>query len=187
MRNNPILVGAAVTLVLAGCATAPLAPRVAVMPAPGKPFEVFAGEERTCRLYAEQSVGGQVEMADNAAVGSAAVGTVIGAVAGAAIGGRQGAAVGAGTGLIFGSAAGAGRTGYSERDIQRRYDIAYQQCMYAKGNQLPGYQYAQPARATSYALPPPPPSASMPPPPPAANTSPPPPPPRGSPPPPPPQ
>jgi hypothetical protein len=177
MTNRSMFAAAAVAMAVAGCATAPLAPRVAVMPAPGKPFELFAAEERTCRQYAEQSVGGQVEAVDNAAVGTAAVGTVIGAVAGAAIGGRQGAAVGAGTGLIVGSAAGSGRGAYTERDFQRRYDIAYQQCMYAKGNQLPGYQYAPPARATAY---PPPPPASNPPPPPgySASTAPPPPPPQ---------
>ena len=33
---------------------------------------------------------------------------------------------------------------------QRRYDIAYQQCMYAKGNQLPGYGYRQPAAAPAW-------------------------------------
>jgi uncharacterized protein YcfJ len=179
MNSRSRLAFAAVALLAAGCATAPLAPRVAVMPAPGKPFEVFAAEERTCRAYAEQSVAGQTEAVDNAAVGTAAIGTVIGAVAGAAIGGRQGAAVGAAGGLVVGSAAGSGRAGASERDIHRRYDIAYQQCMYAKGNQLPGYQYTQPAKAAAY---PPPPPSSNPPPPPSS----PPPPPRGSAPPPPP-
>ncbi len=177
MRARAILALAAATVVVAGCATGPLAPRVAVMPAPGKPFEVFAAEERTCRQYAEQSVGGQVEVIDNTAVATAAIGTVVGAVAGAAIGGRQGAAIGAGGGLLVGSAAGSGRAGYSERDIQRRYDIAYQQCMYAKGNQLPGYQYAPPARATAYPPPPPPPTSNPPPPPSGASIPPPPPPP----------
>jgi outer membrane lipoprotein SlyB len=155
-----ILVVGSVALALVGCASAPLAPRVAVMPAPGKPFEVFVAEERICRQYAEQAVGvGSAEASQRAAVDSAVVGTAVGALAGAAIGGRQGAAVGAGGGLIVGSSAGAGASGYSERDIQRRYDIAYQQCMYAKGNQIPGY-YAQPSRAVSPPPPPPPPPAS---------------------------
>ena len=55
MRNS--LKVLAVTSLLAGCASAPLAPRVAVMPAPGKSFEQFVAEERLCRQWAEQSVG----------------------------------------------------------------------------------------------------------------------------------
>ena len=45
-------------------------------------------------------------------------------------------------------------------EAQRRYDIAYQQCMYAKGNQLPGsaYRYrATPLPPQAYPYPPPPP------------------------------
>lgn len=164
MRKRILAVGS-FALILAGCASAPLAPRVAVMPAPGKPFEVFAAEERLCRQYAEQSVGVAGDASQRAAVDSAVVGTAVGALAGAAIGGRQGAAVGAGGGLIVGSASGSGQYGYAERDLQRRYDIAYQQCMYAKGNQVPGYYY-QPSRTAS--PPPPPPSPSTPPPPPPA-------------------
>lgn len=164
MRIQSILMVTAVGVVVAGCASAPLAPRVAVMPAPGKPFEVFVGEERLCRQYAEQSVGGEIPRADPLAVDPAVLGTVVGAVAGAAIGGQRGAAVGAGGGLIAGTAAGAGRAEGSQRDVQRRYDIAYQQCMYAKGNQVPGQYVQQPApRQSAYPPPPPPPPAGGPP------------------------
>jgi hypothetical protein len=38
--------------------------------------------------------------------------------------------------------------------IQQRYDIAYSQCMYSKGNQVPGYE---PAPVAAVAPPPPPP------------------------------
>ena len=58
----------------------------------------------------------------------------------------------------MGTAVGSDRAYASERDIQRRYDIAYQQCMYAKGNQLPGGYYRP--QAASYP-PPPPPSAPV--------------------------
>ena len=33
-----------------------LGPSIAVMPAPGKPFDLFVGEEALCRRYAEQQV-----------------------------------------------------------------------------------------------------------------------------------
>jgi len=150
MRN--LLVLSALALVLAGCASAPTAPRVAVMPAPGKPFELFAEEEKYCRSYAEQSISQtRNESAAQNFVGAAAVGTVIGAAAGALSNGGHGSG-GAGAGLVMGSLVGAGEGANASRDTQRRYDIAYEQCMYAKGNQVPGFAQQR----QSYAPPPPP-------------------------------
>ncbi|HMW53536.1 MAG TPA: FAD-dependent oxidoreductase, partial [Rhodocyclaceae bacterium] len=55
-----------------------------------------------------------------------------------------------------GTAAGASDARYAGADAQRRYDIAYQQCMYAKGNQLPGaYGYGSYRPASPYGTPPP--------------------------------
>jgi hypothetical protein len=70
--------------------------------------------------------------------------------------------------------------------VQRRYDVAYMQCMYAKGNQIPMRGGVQRPRTSAPPVdgPPPPPRGSPPPPPPVDG---PPPPPRGSPPPPPPE
>lgn len=133
-----------VSVVLAGCASAPVGPRVAVMPAPGKPFDQFMVEEQICRHYAEQSVG---QPANDAAAqnfaGGAFLGTVIGAAVGAFAGGEKGAAIGAAAGLAAGSAAGSSQSARAAWDAQRLYDIAYQQCMYAKGNQVPGYAIQQ--------------------------------------------
>jgi hypothetical protein len=39
-------------LMLAGCVSLPVGPSVAVMPAPGKPFEVFVADETVCRCAA---------------------------------------------------------------------------------------------------------------------------------------
>jgi hypothetical protein len=161
MMNRTILTMVMAVAVLVGCATAPLGPRVAVMPAPNKPLGVFEAEDRECRDYAERAIGGQTQAADNAAVGAAVVGTAVGAVIGAAVGGREGAAVGAGGGLLVGSASGSGRASLSEREIQRRYDTAYLQCMYVAGNQIPG-QYV---RRSAPPPPPPPPPPPRPPPP----------------------
>lgn len=150
---------------LSACAQMPNAPRVAVMPAPGKPFEVFVADERVCRDYAAQSIG--VASDDAAArnfAGAAVVGTAVGAIAGAALGGHEGAGSGAAVGLLAGSMIGAGEAGYASHDAQRRYDIAYSQCMVAKGNQLPTYAYPPggrtvvvPAQPAPYPYPPPPP------------------------------
>jgi hypothetical protein len=153
---------------LVGCATTPQGPTVRVLPAPGKPFEVFAGEDQYCRGYAQQSLGNAAEAANTGAVGTAVVGTAIGAAAGALLGGHNGAGAGAGMGLVMGSAVGAGESDRSGWSLQRRYDYAYQQCMYAKGNLLPGqpvpYSSMPSAPPPSYA--PPPPGYAPPPPPP---------------------
>jgi hypothetical protein len=122
------------------------------MPAPGKPFEVFVAEDQFCRGHAAQASGANgPDAAGQAAVGSAVVGTAIGAAAGALMGGNRGAATGAGVGLVLGSANGAGQAEHGAYRSQRRYDIAYEQCMYSKGNLLPG-------QSLPYnSLPPPPP------------------------------
>lgn len=139
--NRSILYLPLLTL-LGACTTMPIGPTVAVMPAPGKPFELFVQEEQQCRAYAASSSGATGnDAASSNLAGNAALGTVLGATAGALIGGNhQGAGVGAGVGLLAGAATGSNRGSYAAGDVQYRYNIAYQQCMYAKGNQLPGSQ-----------------------------------------------
>ncbi|MGC2165732.1 MAG: hypothetical protein WA632_06940 [Gallionella sp.] len=122
------------------------------MPAPGKPFDLFAAEDRICRQYAAQSIGSSPdEIASQNAVASTVAGVAIGTAVGALAGGNEGAQTGAAVGLIAGSSEGSSSAAYASRDAQWRYDLAYQQCMYAKGNQIPGYQTPR------QLLPPPPP------------------------------
>lgn len=154
-------------LLLSACATVPPSgPSVTVLPGSGKSFEQFRFDDYECRQFASSQIGGSTaeDASTDSGVKSAAVGTVVGAVAGGLIGGRQGAAVGAGTGLLVGSTAGAGAAGASAHTMQQRYDIGYQQCMYAKGHQVPvagRFERRQPV----YSAPPPPPPGSPPPPP----------------------
>jgi uncharacterized protein YcfJ len=157
----------AASLLLGACAHQPMGPQVAVMPGQGKPFEVFQQDQAICQNYANQQTSGQAQAANNQAVGSAVLGTVLGAGLGAAVGGGRGAAIGAGAGAVAGTAYGANGSQYAQGGIQRQYDVAYQQCMYSRGNQVPGYQGAPRA----YGPPPgpgygPPPSGYGPPPPP---------------------
>lgn len=173
------------------CAYIPTGPNVLVLPGSGKPFEQFQVDDMVCRQWALQQSGVQPgEAGSRAGVGTAVAGTLIGAGLGAAIGAAAGspatgAAVGAGGGLLGGSLMGADTAYASSSAVQRRYDNAYLQCMYAKGNQIPGR--AAPASQPAYrpVPPPPPPSSAVPPPPPGV-TSPVPPPPGAYPPPPPP-
>ncbi|HMM55053.1 MAG TPA: glycine zipper family protein [Candidatus Desulfobacillus sp.] len=125
-------------LLLAACVSMPNGPNVLVLPGTSMSFEQFRMDEAACRQYAEAETGQSAEgAAASSAAQSAAIGTAVGAVAGAIIGGRSGAGVGAGTGLIVGSASGAGSARVSGDVLQRRYDNAYIQCMYAKGHRVP--------------------------------------------------
>jgi hypothetical protein len=127
---------------LSACVTVPTGPSVMVLPGNGKNFDQFQADGFACNQYAQQFTGGSAQAAANNAAGNAAAGTLLGAAAGAAIGAvggnaGAGAAIGAGTGLLFGGAAGANSANYSNYQMQRQYDQAYMQCMYAKGNQVP--------------------------------------------------
>ena len=149
-----------VCLLISGCASPqPAAPSLAMMPGKGKSYEAFQKEDDYCQASAQQAIGYQSpgETANQAAVGSAAVGTVLGALGGAAIGSLSGnvgagAALGAGTGLVAGSAVGAGNARAAGGSVQARYDTVYAQCMTAKGNRVasptviaePVYVYPRP-------------------------------------------
>jgi hypothetical protein len=142
-----------VLLALAGCATLPTGPSVRVLPAPGKSFDQFQIEDAICRQWAERQVGmsPQDTANQNTATG-AAVGTVLGAGVGAALGAASGnagagAAIGAGSGLLMGTASGASSG-----------QVYGMECMYSKGNQIPG-TVRRVRRSRS--VPPPPPSSEM--------------------------
>lgn len=187
--NTRAMIFAALAAVglLSGCVSVPSGPGVMVLPGTGKSFDQFRGDDVDCRQFAYYQAGGSTpdNAAANSAVSSAAIGTVIGAAAGAAFGGHNGAASGAGAGLITGSLIGASTAGASQYEVQRRYDHAYVQCMYARGHKVPvaGYSNGGSYRQGSYVSAPPPPPADAPAPAGSANIPPPPP---GTPPPPPP-
>jgi hypothetical protein len=129
-------------LLLEACASTPLGPTVLVMPAPGKPFDVFQGDQALCKQFAEGQIQGGAQQANNKQVGTAVIGTLLGAGLGAAIGGGRGAAIGAGAGALGGTAVGAGPSSQAQYSLQQLYDNAYSQCMYTRGNQVPGFQPA---------------------------------------------
>jgi hypothetical protein len=157
-RSLPALLG---VLALSGCATIPTGPSVMVLPPPGKPFEAFQADDYACRQWAAQQAGaGPSETTNQTLANGAALGTIMGAGLGAAIGAASGAAgtgaaIGAASGLIGGTAIASGPAYGAGWEVQRRYDIAYQQCMYAKGNQIP--TLVRTARRAPRIPPPPPP------------------------------
>lgn len=146
-----------IVAILSGCASIPTGPSVMVLPGPGKPFAVFQSEDAACRQWASRQAGAAPSEAANETLAKgAAIGAATGAVIGAAGSHHSGAGalVGAGLGLLGGAAVASGPANAAGWDLQRRYDIAYQQCMYSHGNSIPGVVH-NPRR--TYRVPPPPP------------------------------
>jgi uncharacterized protein YcfJ len=160
------------SILIASCAETPMGPTVQVMPAPNKPFNTFQEDQILCKNYAEQQVSGQAQQANERAIGAGLLGTALGTAVGAAAtgGSGRGLATGAAVGAVGGTALGMGSSYGQQGGIQVQYNNAYSQCMYSKGNQVPGF-------APAVAAPLPPPQASAPPPPPPSGSVPPPPPP----------
>jgi outer membrane lipoprotein SlyB len=178
MKGIHFFVMVAGVLVLSACVTMPTGPSVMVLPSAGKSFEVFQSEDLACRNWAAIQTGvTPAGVVNQNLTGGAAIGALMGAGLGAAIGAASGnagagAAIGAGSGLIGGTAVASGPAYTAGWQVQQRYDNAYQQCMYAKGNQITGVLRAS---RPSVSIPPPPPGYSSgsgyPPPPPPGTSS----------------
>lgn len=170
MRGNKLSPLILVAL-LSGCASLPTGPSVMVLPSPGKTFQQFQSEDAVCRQWAALQIGQPPQQAANQNVATgAAAGTAIGAGLGAALGAASGdagsgAAIGATSGLLVGTSTGAEYGREYGTSAQRRYDIAYMQCMYSYGNQIP-VPGGMTRRVRAFP-PPPPPNAA----PPSANTA----------------
>ena len=138
-------------LALAACTVhPPSGPSVMALPPQGKSLETFQGEDLMCRGYAEQQIGGvdPAQAGQRSMLGSAAIGTGLGSGVGMALGSLSGAmgagaAVGGAAGLLMGTAMGANNARASTGNLQQRYDIAYTQCMYSRGNAVQNAPVAQ--------------------------------------------
>lgn len=155
MKMGTIAVALASLVVLAGCVSVPQGPTVAVMPGTGKNLDQFRADAGMCQQYAQSTVAGPSQAAQDYAAANAAGGAAVGAVVGGLIGAATGqagagAAWGAGTGLLFGGAAAGNAGAVSSYTLQRQYDIAYMQCMYTRGNQVPGRMVQRSAPRGSY-------------------------------------
>jgi len=130
-------------LLFGACATVPTGPSVLALPGSGKSFDQFHTDDVVCRDWASREAGTNPQrMAGRNTAEGAGIGTLAGAGLGAVIGAAAGnpglgAAVGAGAGLLTGTTIGAFRGEAEGRQVQARYDHAYTQCMYSKGNKVP--------------------------------------------------
>ena len=157
-------------LALTGCAPTVMAPTVPVMPGANKPFDQFTADQQACEAYANSQTAPLTAQANNQGLGTALLGTALGAGIGAAAGGGRGAAIGAASGAALGTVVGAQGSSVAGANIQQQYNVFYTQCMAAHGNQVPGYG-PPPSYGGGGGPPPgypsgPPPGAPVPPPPP---------------------
>lgn len=167
------MVGSGIALTITGCAVVPSAPTVMVLPGTYSSPSQFQADNYACQQQAQAFLAGAVQAANDQAAANVVVGTMMGAAFGALMG--QGyydssdwVAWGAGTGLLMGGVAAGGSSQASSYSLQQRFNIAYVQCMYQRGHQVPGQVRA---RRQAPAMPPPPPNYPPPNyPPPAYNT-----------------
>jgi hypothetical protein len=139
---RPVTLLAAIPLAACAVPPPPSGPTVVAMPRSGEALDQFQADDLACRNYAQTRTappGATQSAANRSAVGSAAVGTAVGAAGGALLGAAgghagAGAAIGAGAGLLTGAAIGAGNADAIAGGAQAQYDIAYAQCMTSKGD-----------------------------------------------------
>ncbi|BCT68057.1 hypothetical protein [Nitrosospira sp. NRS527] len=134
-----LLVALLAPFFLVSCASIPSGPSVMALPGTGKTFDQFREDDVYCKQYANAQMGGETPNRASilSGLGTAAIGTAIGAAAGGAFGGGTGAAFGAGSGLLLGGLVGTGTARDSGNIGQQRYDAGYTQCMYSKGHRVP--------------------------------------------------
>lgn len=153
MKIRVAAVAAISTLaLLGGCATQPIGPTIPVMPAQGKSMESFQQDEDYCEQYASERAEGKVRQANDDELRRGFIGAALGTGLGALAGNTKGAIAGGTIGAIIGSSSGAG---YDQHRVQRAYDIAYGQCMTARGNEVGMRRH--PRRTRDDGPPPPPP------------------------------
>ncbi len=124
---------------LASCAQG-IVPTVQVLPPAGKPFEAFQADQHDCSILAGNQVRPLMDRAAYAGLGTAVVGTALGAGLGAAIGGGRGAGIGAAAGAIGGTGVAADQGATSDARIQALLDSTYAACMSSRGDVVQGPQ-----------------------------------------------
>ena len=137
---------AALAWLLAGCNGPPTAPLVQVVRGSGVSFGMFQQDDRACRDFAAAQL---------AAPAPRGLQTVVGAPEAGSLGLRQGSPIGTGTGEIGAVTASNAFMADQQSAPQARYDNAYSLCMYARGNEVPGYgplAVLEPATAASSGL-----------------------------------
>jgi hypothetical protein len=104
----------AVTAALSGCAQAPGGPTVQAVPGPNKSLADFQQDNGYCRTFASSQISDAQNQANQQVVSSVVVGA------------------------FTGNAAPVPSPSETAVTLQQRYDAAFVQCMFAKGESIPG-------------------------------------------------
>jgi hypothetical protein len=121
---------------LAGCDTMPEGPTVSAFQGADRNLDEFRTDDTDCKQFSQAQVGGAASASAGRAnvVPSEMRGTAVCRAMGAVVGGRGSAASGSMAGsLIDGLEA----AQFAGNGLQRRYNCAYVQCMYMKGDKIP--------------------------------------------------
>jgi hypothetical protein len=136
MRRRLSIAAAAQLIVLAGCVPQTMAPTVVVTPGPSKSAADFGADHTACAAQANERMAPVIQAANNQIVGNALLGAAFGGGSTAAAGGSN-SAVGA-TAAAGATIAGAANAQTAQATLQQQFNVAYSQCMYAKGDIVPG-------------------------------------------------
>ena len=129
-------------LSLGGCASPFLGPTVEVKPSADKPFATFQDDQAACERYAAIETSTDTESANKRAVEAIALETHVGTPYGVATGNGRGTALQLEPPKSRVTIWNARLYRKPPYEVQQRYNIAYMQCMYSKGNRVP--QFALP-------------------------------------------
>ena len=159
-RTLLAIIGTGIALTVTGCAVVPSTPTVMVLPGTHSSPTQFQADSLACQQQAQTLLAGAVQAANDQAAANVVVGTMMGAAVGALMGhgyydSSDWVAWGAGTGLLMGGVAAGGSSQAWSYSLQQRFNIAYVQCMYQRGHQVPGQVRV---RRQAPGIPPPPPN-----------------------------
>lgn len=105
---------------LSGCVPETFNPTLSVMPGPGKSLDLFAADQSACQQFAAGQIAGARQQANQNIANNVLL-----------------------TNPPDPLATAQAESATATAALQQQYDAAYGQCMYAKGNQVPGYEVEQ--------------------------------------------
>src|ERR1700682_1590124 len=132
LRGSIPLVALALVM---GCDTMPQAPTVTTLPGIHKSVDEFRTDDVDCRQYAAAQLGSAVSASRGLGGGltGALSGSAVCAATNPAVGGDRSATRGTAGSLIDGTDS----AQFAGFGLQQRYNCAYVQCMYARGDRVP--------------------------------------------------
>jgi hypothetical protein len=123
-----------------GCVPTVTAPTVVVTPGPGKSPSDFAADNSACTVQGNQQIAAAKNAANNQIAGTALLSAAVNAGNSAGTGAKKSVvAANAAEGAVIAAIA---SEGAAQARLQRQFDVAYSECISAKGDIIPGFTWA---------------------------------------------